>query len=851
MNKKDYFSAFANYFWQWEEGGNVLAIPNDKTIAYTQLVLDYFQKTRLQGIPEFSTFIACVIATNPGASDTLLKIKFQIQRAITDTQNQDLDYAFAFLQTLSNLPENLKTGDYRLLVFQHIFYDGHNNISVENARQILDEFENSAREIWEILPKKPLTDAIIKRHLKPLALLHAKYPTPQALLKSMTRMLPAGMIQLQLESGGSNPQQILDEMDQLASAYRVSSLVRHLWGGLQIPVHNAALSAQPLGGISDLTNKGQLDKILISEFANEDIVLMSRLANNEALYIHREIPPVKNETQRIILIDQTLKNWGTPQKLAFATALSIAFHPKTDYQCSLYAVGNNYSSINLSETKGILQALQIQEAILHPAEGLKRWFKDFKHLKDPEIIFISESGVYENPEIARLISTYSDKIKYLIHTQADGNINVIRKWNKTQKEISHIQLNTYDIWKKNTPKKDKDSDILQSKNPPSHSTDCPILLRLKLYPKLQFNFDQRNYFSISRDGGLFHTRLKDNGNGYFAHTQGHNLLIENLRININESCHGTNEHGEPVLCLHNSQLRELNFINLITLKVHVAHIEDNAQFRSNHLYFYYPWFVFRGKETHVFNSRGQIVTDHQILPTDYAVNINNTPTQNTYVSKGGLLTAVNFVAINSSNELCVNKHCLTGHESYKYLQFQKNNNLNYLCNAEQNKSQKNIFTFADGSTFTVNKNGYYVLKSSSPEIKDITIPAFLDSSLGIAAGNNFGGIEYYSKPYLLHVYVKYPQNKNSLGMVANITNVFENVEIHRINKAEKILVKSYCDREETQELLMALEHEGWEAFAEDSPKYGKNHQNKYDVWYVYKQFIQPFINHILAYENKI
>jgi hypothetical protein len=39
---------------------------------------------------------------------------------------------------------------------------------------------------------------------------------------------------------------------------------------------------QPIGGVSDITNKGDLHRMLLSEYANEDEVFMNRIANNEA-----------------------------------------------------------------------------------------------------------------------------------------------------------------------------------------------------------------------------------------------------------------------------------------------------------------------------------------------------------------------------------------------------------------------------------------------------------------------------------------------------------------------------------------------------------------------------------------
>ena len=95
-------------------------------------------------------------------------------------------------------------------------------------------------------------------------------------------------------------------------------------------MHHQLPGDQPLGGFSDLSNKGDFDKLLISEFANDELLLLSRVANNEALVLHREIPPGTDDLQRVVLLDVSLKSWGNPRILAYATMLAIARHPRTD-----------------------------------------------------------------------------------------------------------------------------------------------------------------------------------------------------------------------------------------------------------------------------------------------------------------------------------------------------------------------------------------------------------------------------------------------------------------------------------------------------------------------------------------
>ncbi len=47
----------------------------------------------------------------------------------------------------------------------------------------------------------------------------------------------------------------------------------------------------PIGGVSDVTNRGEPDRLLISELALDDDLLIARIAHGQALYLRREQPP--------------------------------------------------------------------------------------------------------------------------------------------------------------------------------------------------------------------------------------------------------------------------------------------------------------------------------------------------------------------------------------------------------------------------------------------------------------------------------------------------------------------------------------------------------------------------------
>ena len=77
------------------------------------------------------------------------------------------------------------------------------------------------------------------------------------------------------------------------------------------------------GGVADITNRGPLDRLLLSELAHDDLTLAARVALNEALYLRRE-PPMREPPGALgLLLDSGVRLWGIPRVLATAVALAL------------------------------------------------------------------------------------------------------------------------------------------------------------------------------------------------------------------------------------------------------------------------------------------------------------------------------------------------------------------------------------------------------------------------------------------------------------------------------------------------------------------------------------------------
>src|SRR5947208_14057206 len=102
MEAEDYFKTYVDYFWQWEEEGTVLAIPDGPTIAYKEFVVSILEHLSRQGLPSFGSLVLTLIATNPGGDKALEQVYRIVEEKLDDTDSISdlLSSAMEFLRIL-------------------------------------------------------------------------------------------------------------------------------------------------------------------------------------------------------------------------------------------------------------------------------------------------------------------------------------------------------------------------------------------------------------------------------------------------------------------------------------------------------------------------------------------------------------------------------------------------------------------------------------------------------------------------------------------------------------------------------------------------------------------------------
>jgi hypothetical protein len=93
---------------------------------------------------------------------------------------------------------------------------------------------------------------------------------------------------------------------------------------LSLPARRSLPEQLPLGGYSEIVTHGNIDRLLPSQHALDDLEFMRRFSEQELLYFRREEPPSRHRHELVIVVDQGVRTWGDVRLVLTAAALALA-----------------------------------------------------------------------------------------------------------------------------------------------------------------------------------------------------------------------------------------------------------------------------------------------------------------------------------------------------------------------------------------------------------------------------------------------------------------------------------------------------------------------------------------------
>ncbi|RYZ49568.1 MAG: hypothetical protein EOP49_15995 [Sphingobacteriales bacterium] len=849
MNVFDYCRAHDNYFWKWEEEAQVTALSGGSTIAYRPQLVEMIGVLAEQGLPPFGSILLAMAATNPTADDAVSHIRNTVSREIETIQREGLlenEYfgeALEFLQILQSLPSQYTQGKNRVILFQTLFADAHSKLNIPTSRGIAEYLKARTGGLQQLERTNPLREFVFRKDFRVMGLLLRTFPNTGAIIQAMGELpdMEEDPICLPETTGGEGGyKDFTEELIDIPQTFQVGALIKNIWAGFKIPIFNAHAGEQPIGGVSDLSNKGSFDKLLVSEFANDDLVFMNRIANNEALYMHREMPPVKDKLHRNIVIDISIKNWGTPKILAFASYVAIARHPRSPGECKGHVVGANWTPVACSNPGELINALQHTDAALHAGQGLEAFLMEHKKDKQLEIFYITTHDSLKHPAVQRLLAEHRHLFKYIITTQAGGEIDFYQFKNAAQHHIQTIKLPLQKLWAR---KKALPEPVLEIKPViESHARILPLLLPAASNLKKQLLLGE-DIYCIANQCLLRKKQQKLD--------KGWELLLSAVPMNGLYEI-GMTAAGHILFLSFDLQRKELRISDLQTGGWASAPF---PQWRSRP----YSEFLFLDHFTYLLGNPDVL----SLIPdfSAHTIHVQREQRNSELFIQGyarrqkemqgipapwpgeQLLKNVSEVFISTDNHLYFNGHRLEiKNKAEFHLEF-------YSAAVRRKEKAKNLrstnsFSFKDGSGIVVYPAGYACLTSSDASIAPIYIILQLGTSLAMATNSSFAGNAFFHNPAYGEVKIILhnagPHKLKAIQIIMDHTGLSLAVAKYIVDGAPGVIT-NHITSAKAALLQEALERVEATALIEEQPGWA---QKVIPPAHFYEENITKFIDHI-------
>ncbi|MDB6113052.1 MAG: hypothetical protein JWR69_4802, partial [Pedosphaera sp.] len=345
-------------------------------------------------------------------------------RTWNDPANQEFSEFIAQLRRLQDLPTDLRNSSQAKAFLIGAVFEGCPERRIQPARSIIQALESGVlsqdslnqREAGE--DTTVATDRFLSHRLKGLA--------PAALALRMRTGLDALPKSAELDlKPAENVRQLLAQLRNDQEHEGLARVVRDIMAALYLPRSLSEIDELALGGFSDISNRGTLDRLLPSELANDDVTLAVRVALNEALYFRREPPATHPPGRFAVLLDAGVRTWGLPR--IFATAVALALMAKEDRQGEVTtwrATPEGVEKIDLLTRAGLIAHLGVLQTYAQPGGALAPFFTQFADDPGVETVLVTQRDTLDDPDFQLRLREVTSQAFYIASVDRDGSFEM-------------------------------------------------------------------------------------------------------------------------------------------------------------------------------------------------------------------------------------------------------------------------------------------------------------------------------------------------------------------------------------------------------------------------------------------
>lgn len=457
-----YLSQREHTFWRWASNDRCVQWQNGTTIAFAKELSHLLERFQERGLPRLDCILLVMAAlrkswncfhVNADQDRTLLS--FLKGSMLNDS------IAFQLIQQLDRLNEiarKLNDSSVNRAILAEMILEtlpirceaSDTHHVVQSLRETCDGFVlNELR----IVPSEKL-------YLWRLDLAHLLKVLEGFSEQSIRSRIASGVdgpIQTEdLELGESERRPALDEFysDALEARELIETLVqdsenhslgrlaKDLLAALYRPARLVPEKTLHMEGYSDISNRGNLDRLLMSELAYDDETLAVRIAQGEALYMRRETPPSRETLDRCILIDCGIRSWGTPR--IYSAAVGLALTASASQSAHVFAWKTQPEAIERSfftDQSGLSLHLESMHAGLQPANVLESFCEAVAQSStNAEVYLILTRDVWEDVDFR--IALRNSKLMGLTAAIVDrlGNLELSEYSRAGTRSLKRMQI---------------------------------------------------------------------------------------------------------------------------------------------------------------------------------------------------------------------------------------------------------------------------------------------------------------------------------------------------------------------------------------------------------------------------
>ncbi len=784
---REYFTALEGYFWRWSNDMEIVEWHDGTTITYRDELTAILKEVALTCEPKRLGAVLLILAAcredllGSEHGSFIYKLFDKLHREINREARSEYDGlsdmiggVLNFLSQINALNADLRKEKGKILLIKQLFEDNLNAFKPHSLTAFIDEFASGRCDLDMVMRKTDMTFDHFKADLWTLYDMSQRYPDLESLNTKIRTGLDALPPPIELprveEIEETDPLSILEELAADDKTAGLAALTLSVIAALNVPIHAQGASDMPLGGVSDITNKGDFDRLLLSELAQEDDLLTARLVNNEALYLRREMPPAQPDRERVVLLDTTLKMWGMPRPFALSAALALAENKQQTTGMSVFALkGVTFDPLSISTKKGVLEALNHLSPALHCGVALADFMKQAPKRDTIDYIFISDEDAMSHPNFKALFNQQKAYLRFLIVVNRVGALQFFEFSNGQTKLVSTAKFDLETLLfpsKKfqKTTNLDKKLRDLEDEEMPSFIYHDPTPL---YFPPVNIQLDIQNNLYAEGVGALVITKtqrvlwFKDRQQGAIE-------LLMSIEEGVYQmGYHTPSQHFYISVYQEGGSLLKFYEINTHTLRIDVKDFSDYNLTVSRVVFIGSMFYVLSAGRTFILD----VPVIRELLPISKPEDIDNVYQSNHVAYNRKFINGKGYSILQRLKQIFINpKNCLS-FENY-YLDVNTSGNIALIDTANlpmamrPNQAEKRLLKddfevkampsnqrikfykvkWDCGSVAMLDSRGFLHLKSRNAYIPEITIALVAGKACGCWSADGFYSGNLYFIP---------------------------------------------------------------------------------------------------------